>query len=146
MAAILSRPHCVNSVRPSDAFMRQETWLSVACSVPIHYLNQCWIPIVVKISPRFVPKGPTNNIPALVKIMAWRRPGDKPLSEPVIGPVTANVSESRIRIQQFPSLYNKMDLKMSPVKMSVIVYWPRCINNGKLTSGSWFHWNGNVVK
>ena len=23
-------------------------------------------------------KGPINNIPALVEIMAWRRPGDKP--------------------------------------------------------------------
>ena len=30
------------------------------------------------------PKGPINNIPALVKIMAWRRSGDKPLSEPVM--------------------------------------------------------------
>ena len=38
-----------------------------------------WIPI--KISPKFVPKGPINNIPAMVQIMAWRRPGDKPLSE-----------------------------------------------------------------
>ena len=35
-----------------------------------------------KISMKFVPKGPINNIPALVQIMAWRRPGDKPLSEP----------------------------------------------------------------
>ena len=26
---------------------------------------------------------PINNIPALVKIMAWRRPGDEPLSEPI---------------------------------------------------------------
>ena len=25
-----------------------------------------------------------NKIPALVQIMAWRRPGDKPLSEPVL--------------------------------------------------------------
>ena len=31
---------------------------------------------------KFVPKGLMNNIPALVLIMAWRRPGDKPLSEP----------------------------------------------------------------
>ena len=29
----------------------------------------------------FVPKGPINNIPALVQIMAWRRSVDKPLSE-----------------------------------------------------------------
>ena len=32
----------------------------------------------------FVPKAPVNNIPALVQIMAWRRPGDKPLSEPIM--------------------------------------------------------------
>ena len=29
-------------------------------------------------------KGPINNIPALVQIMAWCRPGDKPLSEPMM--------------------------------------------------------------
>ena len=27
---------------------------------------------------------PINNIPTLVQIMAWRRPGDKPLSEPMM--------------------------------------------------------------
>ena len=37
----------------------------------------------IKISLKFVPKGQINNIPALVQIMAWRRPGDKPLSEPM---------------------------------------------------------------
>ena len=31
---------------------------------------------------KFVPKVQLNNIPALVQIMAWHRPGDKPLSEP----------------------------------------------------------------
>ena len=39
--------------------------------------------ISIEISLKFVPKGPINSIPALVQIMAWRRPGDKPLSEPV---------------------------------------------------------------
>ena len=38
----------------------------------------------IKISPEFVYKGPINNNPALVQIMAWRRSGDKPLSEPVM--------------------------------------------------------------
>ena len=38
----------------------------------------------INISRKFVPKGPISNIPALVQIMAWRRPGDKPLSEPVM--------------------------------------------------------------
>ena len=38
----------------------------------------------IQISLKFVPKGPINNIPALVQIMAWRRPGHKPLSEPMM--------------------------------------------------------------
>ena len=42
------------------------------------------VSIPIKISLKFVPEGPINNIPALVEIMAWRRPGDKPLSEPMV--------------------------------------------------------------
>ena len=38
----------------------------------------------IQISLKFVPKGPIDNIPALVQIMAWRRPGGKPLSEPML--------------------------------------------------------------
>ena len=41
-----------------------------------------WIPITIWLG--FVPKGSINNIPALVQIMVWRRPGDKPLSEPLM--------------------------------------------------------------
>ena len=40
--------------------------------------------ISIKNSLEFVPKGPIDNIPALVQIMAWHRTGDKPLSEPVM--------------------------------------------------------------
>ena len=47
------------------------------------FLNES-ILILIKISLKFVPKGPINNIPALVQIMAWRRLGDKPLSEPMM--------------------------------------------------------------
>ena len=36
--------------------------------------------ISIKISMKFVPNGPINDIPALVQIMVWCRPGDKPLS------------------------------------------------------------------
>ena len=47
------------------------------------FMNEnVWFPI--KISLKFVPKGLINYIPALVQIMAWRRPGDKPLSEPMM--------------------------------------------------------------
>ena len=47
------------------------------------FLNQN-IRISTKNSLKFVPTGLINNIPALVLIMAWRRPGDKPLSEPML--------------------------------------------------------------
>ena len=38
----------------------------------------------IKMSLKFVPKRPINNIPALVQLMAWRQPDDKPLSEPMM--------------------------------------------------------------
>ena len=45
------------------------------------FLNKnVWI--LIKISLKFVPKGRMNNIPVLGQITAWRRPGDKQLSEP----------------------------------------------------------------
>ena len=40
--------------------------------------------IAIKISLKFVPNGLINNIPALVQILAWRRRGDRPLSEPMM--------------------------------------------------------------
>ena len=44
------------------------------------FLNEnVWI--MIKFSLKFVPKGPIKNTLTLVQIMAWRRPGDKPLSE-----------------------------------------------------------------
>ena len=40
--------------------------------------------ILIKISLKFVLKGPINSIPALVQVMARRQTGDKPLSEPMM--------------------------------------------------------------
>ena len=37
--------------------------------------------VSIKISLKFVHKGPVNNMSALVQIMVWRRSGDKPISE-----------------------------------------------------------------
>ena len=41
-----------------------------------------WISIDVSL--KYIPKCPICNIPALDQIMAWRPPGDKPLSEPMV--------------------------------------------------------------
>ena len=51
--------------------------------------------ISIKKSLKFVPNGPVNNILALVQIMAWRRPGDKPLSEPMVVSLLTHICVTR---------------------------------------------------
>ena len=54
------------------------------------FLNEnIWISINISLT--FVPKGQINNISALVQIMAWRRPGDKPLSEPMMASLLTHI-------------------------------------------------------
>ena len=53
------------------------------------------IPISINFSLKFVPKGPINNIPASVQIMAWRRPCDKPLSEPMMVSLLTHICVTR---------------------------------------------------
>ena len=58
------------------------------------FLNEnVWISL--KISLKFVPKVPINNIPALVQILAWRRWGDKPLSEPMMVSLLTHICVTR---------------------------------------------------
>ena len=58
------------------------------------FLNEnIWISL--KISLKFVPKVRINKIPALVQIMAWRRPGDKPLSEPMMVNLLTHICVTR---------------------------------------------------
>ena len=79
----------VNTLRPrqngrhfSDdifkcVFMNEKLWISISISL------------------KFVPKGLINNIPALVRIVAWRRPGDKPLSEPMMVSLRTHICVTR---------------------------------------------------
>ena len=48
-----------------------------------------------KMSLNFVPRGLINNIAALVQITAWRRPGDKPLSEPMMVRLPTHICVTR---------------------------------------------------
>ena len=58
------------------------------------FLNEnAWIAITISLN--FVPKGPINNIPALVQIMAWCHPGNKPLSEPVMVSLLTHICVTR---------------------------------------------------
>ena len=53
--------------------------------------------ISIKISLKFVAKVPINNIPALVQIIVWRRPGEKPLSEPVRVSLVTHIWVTRLQ-------------------------------------------------
>ena len=81
--------YCFNSLRP-----RQHGRHFADDIFKCIFLDEdVWIPI--KISLKFVPKGPINNILALVQIMAWRRPGDKPLSEPMMVSLPTHICIAR---------------------------------------------------
>ena len=77
MVTILLRLQCVNSspLAQNGCLFTDDTFRCI-------FVNEK-LCILVKISLTFVPKGPIDNNPALVQIMAWRRIGDKQLSEPM---------------------------------------------------------------
>ena len=65
--------------------------------------------ILINISLKFVPKGRINNIPALVQIMAWRRLGDKPLSEPMMVGLLTHICVTRPQwVNIYPALIHVM--------------------------------------
>ena len=72
------------------------------------FLNEnAWIPI--KISLKFVPKGPINKIPSLVQITAWRRSGDKPLSEPMMVSLPTHICVTRPQwVKRMYGIYHMM--------------------------------------
>ena len=87
--AILVRPQRVNTLRPrpNGRYFADDTFKCI-------FLNEnAWI--LLKISLKFVPKVQINNIRALVLIMAWRRSGDKPLSEPMMVRLPTHICVTR---------------------------------------------------
>ena len=101
------------------------------------FMNQN-ICISSKISLKFVPKGPINNIPALVQITTWRRSGDKPLSEPMTVSLLTHICVAR------PQWVNKQ-IAISPerwVTKSVrgMASWLECATFMGPKPLSWHFW------
>ena len=67
--------------------------------------------ISINISLKFVPRSPINNIPTLVQVMAWHRPGDKPLSEPMMVRLPMHLC---ITQPQWVNVFMKHKLKRNP--------------------------------
>ena len=59
----------------------------------MHFLENVWISI--KFSSKFVPRGQINNVPSLFQIIVWCRPGDKPLSEPMMVSLLKHICVTR---------------------------------------------------
>ena len=78
---------------------------------------------------KFVPKVRINNIPSLVQIMAWRRPGDKPLFEPMMVSLPTHICVTRPQWVSTVFVYTKLNFlvgerwaEMSGWVMSMIAF------------------------
>ena len=82
-------PFYVNTLRP-----RQDGRHFPDDILKCIFLNEnVWI--LLRISLKCVRKVRSNNIPSLVQIMAWRRPGDKPLSETMMVSLLTHICVTR---------------------------------------------------
>ena len=81
--------HVLNTLRP-----RQDGRHFADDIFKCIFLNENAL-IANKISLKFVSKGPITNIPSLVQLMAWRRPGDKSLSEPMMVSLPTHICVTR---------------------------------------------------
>ena len=84
--------------------------------------------ILINISLKFVRKGPIDNNPALVQIMAWRRLGDKPFSEPMMVSLLTHVCFTR------PQWVKENEMGYSAASLTIgtailCLYWISCQNH-----------------
>ena len=92
------------------------------------FLNEnAWISL--KISLKFVPKVRINNIPALVQIMAWRWPGDKPLSEPMMVSLLTHICITRPQWVKLATPLSKTKYKNAVMNsIDIGIWWKGTLN------------------
>ena len=103
------------------------------------FLNEnVWI--LITISLKFISIVPVNNIPALVRVMAWRRSGDKPLSEPMMARLPTHICVTRP--QWVKSL---SDCSTDP--RSIWTRWRMCTLSNLWTCFSYFchKWHRTII-
>ena len=108
-----------------------------------NFLNEnVWI--LIAISLQFVLKGPVNNIPALVQIVAWCPPGDKPLSEPIMISLLTHICITRpqwvnIAMPLTAAKHNKVHTEWSDT-------WIPVIHDAQSKRSVTYHDSGSGVK
>ena len=110
----VTRPQWVNTLRPrqNGRHFADDTFKCI-------FLNENVI-TSTKISLKFVPKCSINNIPTLVQIMAWRRPGDKPLSEPMMVRLSTHICVTRPQwVNNISALVQPKSHYLSPKPVSL---------------------------
>ena len=103
---VIAHP-CFNSLRA-----RQNGCHSPDDILKFIFLNEN-VRVSIKISGKFVLKGPINNIPALVQTMAWRRPCIKPLSESMMVSLPTHICITQCQWVNFNCWFGYMVLKYS---------------------------------
>ena len=103
--------HGLNTLRPRQNGRRfaDDTFKRI-------FLNEN-VRISITISLKFVRRGPINTIPSLVQIMAWRRSGDKPLSEPMMVTLPTHICVTRPKgVKRLcPEATTVFDFKAAPL-------------------------------
>ena len=89
--------------------------------------NPC---ILIRISLKFVSKGPINNKPELVQVMAWLRPGGKPLPDPILTQFT----DAYMRHQGEMSWCDRMGIIRARAKSNVYLF--KVMNGAIMTVNS----------
>ena len=85
------------------------------------FLNEnAWISLIISL--KFVPKVRINNIPALLQITAWCRPGDESLSEPMMVSLLTHLCVTRSEWVSGNAFEEVI------WEMSVISIGPYCVN------------------
>ena len=96
----VTRPQWVSTLRP-----RQHGHHFPDDIFKCIFLNEN-VCIAIEISLKFVPPGPDNNIPALVRIMAWCQPGDKPFYEVMMFSLLMHICVTRPQWVNMCNLYH----------------------------------------
>ena len=88
----INYPASINTLRPrqNGRHFADDTFKRI-------FLNES-VGILINISLKLVPKGPINNSATLVQMMAWRRSGDKPLSDPMMVKLSTHIYVTRPQI------------------------------------------------
>ena len=124
----VTRPQWVNTLRP-----RQNGRHFAENIFKCIYLNEnAWI--YRKISLKFIPNVRIYNIPSLVQIMAWHRPGAKPFSEPIMVILSTHICVTR---PQWVKKVKISDCIIISVGLSSCLSWLTTEKSWKLYKAVW---------